>query len=132
MVAPAVEAGPVKRGVTAPVPVIDSVSPSASAVAPKAVTISITARRRSTSLTRNSPTSEKTVVPSATAAATASAGISSSEGISAAVTVGGHQPGPPTSVVAPMVAVPSGADVTVTAAPIRWRTETYPSRAGPW
>ena len=48
--------------------------------------MSATAARRSTSLTRSSPTSVKTVVPSATAAATARTGTSSSEGISAAAT----------------------------------------------
>ena len=48
--------------------------------------MSATAASRSTSLTRSSPTSEKTVVPSATAAATARAGTSSSEGISLAGT----------------------------------------------
>ena len=87
--------------------------------------MSITACRRSTSLTRNSPTSEKTVVPSATAAATARAGISSSEGISAAATVVAWSGGAPASGAdARMVAVPSGAGVTVTCAPMRWRTET--------
>ena len=65
---------------------IASVSPSMRADAPNASTMSTTAARRSTSLTRSSPTSEKTVVPSATAAATARIGISSSEGISAAAT----------------------------------------------
>ena len=48
--------------------------------------MSATATSRSTSFTRSSPTSEKTVVPSATAAATARAGTSSSDGISLAGT----------------------------------------------
>ena len=86
VIALTVEAGTDASDSTRPTPVMDSVSPSTSAVAPKAVTMSITAASRSTSLTRNSPTSRNSVVPSATAAATARAGISSSEGISAAST----------------------------------------------
>ena len=69
-----------------PRPVTDRLSPSTVARAPNASTMSATAGKRSTSLTRSSPTSEKTVVPSATAAATARTGISSSDGISLAGT----------------------------------------------
>ena len=97
--------------------------------APKASTMSATAASRSTSLTRSSPTSVKTVVPSATAAATARAGISSSEGISLARDLGGRAAVP---AAARMVAVRGlGRRSSVTSAPMRWSTATKPSRAGP-
>ena len=89
VVAPAVEASAEQWA--AATPVTESVSPSTVARAPNASTMSATAANRSTSLTRSSPTSEKTVVPSATAAATARTGISSSDGISLRPHLGGAQ-----------------------------------------
>ena len=100
--------------------------------------MSATAARRSTSLTRSSPTSKNTVVPWATAAATARMGISSSEGISAAGHVGRLQRRRGSALTRMVACRPDASSASVsppgtsvTSAPMRSSTLTKPSRAGP-